>query len=133
MATRRLYRAGEKDSVIFGVCQGIADWKDLPVAPIRWIFAILAIGTFSAVAIVYLLLAIFIPVNPAYAKGHGTARSTIYEESVYEESNGSDYSSSRNEKLKKEYERLKKKVENLESSVFDKERDWDKRFYGDDK
>jgi len=119
MATRRLYRAGEGRAEVFGVCQGIADWKDLPVSPIRWIVVILAFCTFSVVAIAYLILAIVVPVNPADKGVHAT--STVYEEDEEDE------------RLRREYERLKKKVEDLESEAFDKERSWDDRFYGDQK
>jgi len=51
MATKRLYRS--RKGQIFGVCQGIADWRDLPVDTLRVIvaLAILVTGVFPGLVI----------------------------------------------------------------------------------
>jgi phage shock protein PspC (stress-responsive transcriptional regulator) len=43
MATKKLYRS--KHGEVFGVCQGIADWRDLPVGPVRLIVLLAIVFT----------------------------------------------------------------------------------------
>ncbi len=63
MATKRLYRS--KHGEIFGVCKGIAQWKDLPVSYVRLAFIIIATCTaFVPCLIIYSILAFILPVNP---------------------------------------------------------------------
>ncbi len=116
MATKRLYRSPR--GKVFGVCTGLAEWRDLPVEPVRLIIflAILFTGVFPGV-LIYLVAAMVIPMNPGTSY---EAKSTIYEE--YKEEKSDD-------ELKAEYERLKRKVEKMESEMFNKERDWDDRFH----
>lgn len=137
MATKKLYRS--KFGQVFGVCQGIADWRDLPVGPIRLIviIAVVCTGIFPGVAI-YLLAALFIPANPYETERpandgsnwhrnghmHGYSSETVH--GTYE---ADDNDARSNDELKEEYERLKKKVEKMEEEMFDKERDWDQRFH----
>lgn len=104
MATKKLYRSRKGE--IFGVCQGVADWRDLPVGVLRLIvvISIIATGIFPGI-LIYALLAIFIPLEPEYENSNFSARSA--------------------------FENLKRKVEDMEEKVFDKERDWDHRFYND--
>ncbi|MGH0052026.1 MAG: PspC domain-containing protein [Sphaerochaetaceae bacterium] len=114
MATKRLYRSPR--GKIFGVCTGLAEWRDLPPDPVRLIvfLAVLFTGFFPGV-LIYLLAALIIPMNP-----EGSYNSTIYAD---------DTSNTSDEDLKAEYERLKRKVEKMESEMFNKERDWDARFH----
>jgi len=114
MATKRLYRSPR--GKIFGVCTGLAEWRDLPPDPVRLIvfLVVLATGIFPG-ALIYLLAALMIPMNP-----EGSYDSTIYT---------NDAPDSSEEELKAEYERLKRKVEKMESEMFNKERDWDDRFH----
>jgi len=114
MATKRLYRSPR--GKIFGVCTGLAEWRDLPADPVRLIvfLVVLATGIFPG-ALIYLLAALIIPMNP-----EGSYDSTIY---------SNDAPDSSEEELKAEYERLKRKVEKMESEMFNKERDWDDRFH----
>ena len=62
--TRRgLYRSRKGE--IFGVCQGIAEWRDLPVGPIRLAMILLAVFTgFAPMIIIYLLAALVLPLEP---------------------------------------------------------------------
>jgi phage shock protein C len=123
MATKRLYRS--RKGKIFGVCQGIADWRDLPVDLLRAIVAvsILVTGIFPGV-IIYAVVALFMPLEPGYG--------TYYEESE-QNRQGQDGFTRTKEDLKKTFENLKRKVEGMEEEIFDKERDWDQRFHGDEK
>lgn len=116
MATNKLYRSPR--GKIFGVCTGLAEWRDLPPEPVRLIIfiVVLATGIFPG-ALIYLAAALLIPMNPGYETT--TEQSTFY-------ANTSDNKT--DEELKSEYERLKRKVEKMESEMFNKERDWDERF-----
>ena len=69
MATKRLYRS--RRGQIFGVCQGIADWRDLPVDTLRLIVAITIIvtGVFPGLAI-YALLGLLLPLEPEYGTSY---------------------------------------------------------------
>ncbi len=139
MATKKLYRS--KYGQVFGVCQGLADWRDLPVGPVRLIVLIATIctGIFPGVAI-YLLAALLIPANPyeterPSSNGSDWHRTTAgprrgySSETVHGTYEAYDSDTRSNDELKEEYERLKKKVEKMEEEMFDKERDWDQRFH----
>ncbi len=119
MASHKLYRS--RNGKVFGVCQGIADWKDLPADTLRLIvgISILVTGIFPGV-LIYAIIALILPLEPS-------SRTTYYER---EEDKDKDFSK---DSLHETFERLKRKVENMEESVFNKERDWDKRFHEDDK
>jgi phage shock protein C len=115
MATKKLYRSPR--GKIFGVCTGLAEWRDLPADPVRLIvfLVVLATGVFPG-ALIYLAAALLIPMNP----GYDYSESTIYSNDEPKQSEA---------ELKAEYERLKRKVEKMESEMFNKERDWDDRFH----
>ncbi len=112
---QKLYRS--RRGKIFGICQGIADWRDLPVEYIR-IFMILAFlfTGFFPVGILYFLAALILPMEP---EGFKSASSFRQEEF----SRKDQY-----ENVRREYSDLKDRVRNMEGRVFDKERDWDERF-----
>lgn len=116
MATKKLYRSPR--GKIFGVCTGLAEWKDLPPDPVRLIIfiVVLATGVFPGV-LIYLAAALLIPMNPGYSTN---------EEGPYYQS---DEDPRTDDDLKAEYERLKRKVEKMENDMFNKERDWDDRFH----
>ena len=123
MATNKLYRS--RRGKVFGVCQGIAEWRDLPVDLLRLIVAvsIIVTGIFPGI-IIYALVALFMPLEPGYG--------THYEESD-EFSRAKEGFGRTREDLRATFERLKRKVEGMEEEIFDKERDWDQRFHGDSK
>lgn len=122
MATKRLYRS--RRGKIFGVCQGIADWRDLPVDILRAIVAvsILVTGIFPGI-VIYALVALFLPLEPGYG--------TYYEESEENREDGRSRYTRTREDLRETFENLKRKVQGMEEEIFDKERDWDQRFHED--
>ena len=119
-----------------GVATGLAEWKAFPVDTTRLIvFIIVCCTSFVPGAIIYLLLAIILPVQTEddiisehewREKNKRTSRgfSDNYQDVNYEEVR----SEKTTEELKREYEELKKKVESMESEMFDREKDWDERF-----
>ena len=51
--------------LIFGVCQGLADWKQLPVGMLRLVIILVFLFTGAVpVIIAYLVLAILLPPEP---------------------------------------------------------------------
>ncbi|MHC1691557.1 MAG: PspC domain-containing protein [Sphaerochaetaceae bacterium] len=117
MSTRRLYRS--RRGKVFGVCQGIAEWRDLPVDTLRAIVAvaILVTGIFPGI-VIYALVALFLPLESGYGTHYGDE----------EEEKTESHKSYSREDLRETFEHLKKKVEGMEEEIFDKERDWDQRF-----
>ncbi len=118
MATKRLYRSPR--GKVFGVATGLAEWRDLPADPVRLIvfLSILFTGFFPG-ALIYLALALIIPMNPGV---NGRTEHHHYHHHHDADDNVSD------SELKAQYEKLKRKVEKMESEILDKERDWDQRF-----
>ncbi|MFA7167522.1 MAG: PspC domain-containing protein [Sphaerochaetaceae bacterium] len=107
--TNRWYRSPR--GKIFGLCTGLAEWRDLDPKMVRMIVALTVLFTgFFPGAIIYLILSLVIPMQPDGYR---------YTEEDEEPSD---------DELKRKYDNLKKKVETMESEMFDKERDWDDRF-----
>lgn len=133
MAIRgKLYRSRKGE--IFGVCKGLSNWAELPVGPIR--LAVILIAVFSGfvpVLVIYVLAALFLPVEPLYRSGFGK-KGTADE---FEEDFRKEYRDNRKRTvhdLKDEFEKLKRKVAGMEDDVLheqDKESDWDSRFNKD--
>ena len=98
---KKLYRS--RDGMLFGVCRGIAEWKDLPVGWVRF-FTILAFMStgFFPVGLLYLLAGLFLPIEP---RGYYRNFHSGYD----------DYDSQYDDR---KYERR-----------YDKEDDWDRRYY----
>ncbi len=69
-ATRkRLYRS--RNGIIWGVCQGLADWLEVSVGIVRTIcIVILVLSGFFPLAAIYALVALLIPVEPATHKSY---------------------------------------------------------------
>ena len=63
MTRNKLYRSN--DGVLLGVCQGIADWKNIPVFVVRLIFVVIALCTAIAPCLViYLIVGLMMPARP---------------------------------------------------------------------
>ncbi len=125
----RLYRARKGE--VFGVCQGIAQWRDLPVDPIRLAVILLAVFTgFVPVLVIYLLLALILPVEP-----EGRQSRRFYDEEEDISSSHRKHRGRTMDDLKQEFENLKQKVSGMEGKVFDEEKDkeqqWEERFRHD--
>lgn len=58
---KSLYRL-PKQGKIFGVCAGLADYFDMDVTLMRVVFVVLAFATGGAVVLLYIILAIVLPV-----------------------------------------------------------------------
>ena len=107
--SRRLYRS--RNGVLLGICQGIADWRDMPVAVVRLIFIIICLATAVApCAIIYLVAGFFIPLEPRGYYGENR-KSTM-------------------DDIKDQFDNLKSRVNRMEDEATgDKESDWDRRFH----
>jgi len=114
-----LYRS--KNGMIFGVCQGLAEWKKLPVGYIR-LFVLLAffMTGFFPLGALYLGLAFFLPVKESGSSSRN--------DESYHNRFRNDRSGMIND-IKNEFENLKDRVRHMESDMFDKEKDWDSRFH----
>ncbi len=74
--TGKLYRS--KDGIIFGVCQGIADWKGINAGYIRLTLIILTVFTgFFPFGLLYLAAAFFLPVRTRVKERYSYYRSTV--------------------------------------------------------
>lgn len=130
MAQERLYRS--RNGMIFGVCQGIADWRDLPVGYIRLGIIIALVFTgFFPVGLLYLAAGFFLPVEPRegksdYYKRDARGRRDYRRESRREKSRGFTF-----DDIKEEFDDLSSRVNRMEDEVIDKEKDWEKRFKED--
>jgi phage shock protein C len=58
---KKLYRAKEKDSMIAGVCGGIAEYSEVDPTVIRLLWVILTLVSFGLGVLAYLLAWIIIP------------------------------------------------------------------------
>ena len=113
MATKRLYRS--KNGEIFGVCKGIAQWKDFSVDAVRLVFILVAI--FTAVfpcLVIYAILGFILPVNPYEEEDEKASKKSKHR--YYFNPEPEDFTSA-NTQATEEEERKKK------------ESDWDSRFY----
>ena len=132
MAMRgKLYRA--RNGEIFGVCKGIAKWAELPVGPVRLAVILLAVFSgFVPVLAIYVLAAIFLPVEPLYKSKFENGFSEDFKDDFKKE-----YRENRKRTvhdIKDEFDKLKRKVAGMEDDVLhtqDKEEDWDTRFNKD--
>lgn len=116
----RLYRS--KRGMIFGVCQGIADWKGINAGYIRLALVVLTVFTgFFPFGLLYLVAAVFMPLKPAYRERHSYRRSHI-KRGFYD--------------MKQEFEDLASRFNGMDrpstssgtTSSSRRERDWDSRF-----
>ncbi|MBI9097959.1 MAG: PspC domain-containing protein [Spirochaetaceae bacterium] len=130
MAQNRLYRS--RNGMIFGVCQGIAEWRDLPVGYIRLGLIIALVFTgFFPIGLLYLAAGFFLPVEPKQGKSDYYDRSArgkreYRRESRREKSRGFSF-----DDIKEEFDDLASRVNRMEDDVIDKEKDWEQRFKDD--
>ena len=98
--------------MLLGICQGIADWRDMPVSVVRLIFIIICLATAVApCVIIYLVAGMILPIEPRGRFGERRRHSTM-------------------DDIKDQFDDLKGRVNKMEDEVTgDKEGDWDKRFH----
>lgn len=114
---KRLYRS--RNGQFLGLCQGIADWRDLPVFYIRLGFILAAVFTaFLPVLIVYIILSLILETEPRGNEEEFQNFNSRYKENKEDVMDG----------IKREFREAKDRVSRMESEVVDKEKDWDKRF-----
>mgnify|MGYP001820053864 CR=1 FL=1 len=130
MAQKRLYRS--RNGMIFGVCQGIADWQELPVGYLRLGVVVALIFTgFFPVGLLYLAAGFFLPLEPRrgksdYYERDARGKRDYRRESRKEKSGGFSF-----DDIKEEFDDLSSRVNRMEDEVIDKEKDWEKRFKED--
>ncbi len=114
--TEKLYRS--KEGMIFGVCQGIADWKGINAGYIRLTLVILTIFTgFFPFGLLYLIAAFFLPTQTNYKERYSYYRSSV-KRGFYD--------------MKREFNDLSSKFNRMDPSTNSgTERDWDRRFKND--
>ena len=120
--SRRLYRS--RNGMLLGICQGIADWRDLPVFAVRLIFVIICLVTAVApCVIIYLLLGLILPIEPRGAYRNDRSENTNYD-------NFRKNGKATMDDIKSEFDNLKSRVNKMEDeATHDKESDWDRKFH----
>ncbi len=109
----KLYRS--RRGMIFGVCQGIADWKGINAGYLRLTLVILTIFTgFFPFGLLYIAAAFFMPVEPAYRERRSEYRRSHVKKGYYD--------------LKQEFEDLASRFNGADRNAGSRERDWDSRF-----
>lgn len=115
--TARLYRS--RRGMIFGVCQGIADWRGINAGYVRLALVVLTVFTgFFPFGLLYLLAAFFLPLEPSF---HERENRSWYRSGVRK---GFD-------DLRQEFDDLSSRFNKMDRRSYSKERDWDDRFKDD--
>lgn len=134
MAQDRLYRS--RNGMIFGVCQGIADWRDLPVGYIRLGVVIALVMTgFFPVGVLYIAAGMLLPVEPREGKSDYYERDSRgrreYRRENRRESRRERHGGFTFDDIREEFEDISSRVNRMEDEVIDKEKEWEKRFKED--
>jgi phage shock protein C len=114
---RPLYRS--RDGMILGVCKGLADWRDVPVAWIRLLAIVLIFVTGFVVIPAYFVAALLMKPEPVVPFSDESDRE-FYESYV---------SSPRMavHRLKRTYDNLDRRIRRIESIVTSRDFSWDDR------
>ncbi len=115
---RTLYRS--RNGVVFGVCRGLAEYSELPVLGIRLVVVILSLFAFPFVPIAYVIAAVMLKPAPVLPFSDDD------EQEFY-----NSYASDRKlalSRLKRRMESLERRTRRMESSVTNREEDWERRF-----
>lgn len=137
---------------IFGVVTGLAEWRELDPNTTRTIVGIISLFTMPFSIIIYLVLALLLPMDHGtyYKRAESNTTGGFWENTTddfketvdnmkksykeYAKTSKKDdvedaqWEERSTEDIRAEYEELKKKVESMEAEMFDKEKDWDARF-----
>lgn len=130
----KLFRS--RCGIIFGVCQGLSEWRDLPVGYIRvGVIIAFTMTGFFPVGLLYLAAGFFLPLEPKQGKsdyyernsrGRREYRRNHRKESRRERSEGYTF-----DDIKEEFDDISSRVNRMEDEMIDKEKDWEKRFHED--
>lgn len=116
--SRTLYRS--RDGAFFGVCRGLAEWAEIKIGLVRLAFAIGTLMFSPVVPIIYFLLAIFMKPEPIVVP-HSESDAEFY----------NSFSRDRKralQRLKRKMDSLNRRTRRMESTVTEKEFDWERRF-----
>ena len=143
---------------IFGVVTGLAEWRELDPNTTRIIVGIISLCTMPFSIIIYLVLALILPMDHSgtyanyesdrneyarkssggiwenatddFKKNMDNMKESYktYRKSSKKDVEDAEWEERSTEDIRAEYEELKKKVEDMEAEMFDKEKDWDARF-----
>lgn len=115
---RPLHRS--RNGMLFGVCQGIADYFDISAVWIRLVFAIsFAFTLFFPTGLIYLVLAIIMKKAP------GKEETVQYHPSSYQPRANARTIHLR--QLKDRFHTLENRIRRMENHVTDKAYDWEQR------
>jgi len=117
--TRTLYRS--RKGMIFGVCQGLADYAEISVLWVR-VGAVIAtlLTAFWPLVLIYIVAAIFLKPAPVIEFSND-------EDWNFYQTYVTDRKMALN-RLKRRCEALSKRTRRMENIVTDKEYDWERRF-----
>jgi len=116
---RPLYRS--RKGVLFGVCQGLANWSELNVGLIRLAFIISCALTSSGMLLVYFVLAFLMKPEPVITPSSS-------EDTEFYNSLSSDRKSALI-RLQRKLDSLDRRTRRMENTVTQKEFDWERRFH----
>ncbi len=127
--SNRLYRS--RNGMFFGVCQGIADWRDLPVGMLRLgVFIAFLFTGFFPVGLIYLAAGILLPLEPRNGEDNFYDRDFKGRREYRREERKRSRGFTVND-IKEEFDDLSSRVNRMEDDVVDKEKDWEDRFNKD--
>ena len=121
MCRRPLYRS--RSGMIFGVCQGLAKYSEIPVLWVRLVMCALFLLFFPAAAFYYLLAAVLMKPEPVMPPA-------TPEDWDFYNSWASDRSLAI-ARIKKKFEKLERRTRRMEDLVTAREFDWDQRLNSD--
>ena len=114
---KELYRS--RNGILLGVCQGLSEWRDIPVWLIRLVFFISMFAGFFPTLLVYIVASLFIPKEPEMPF------SIMGKEDIKK-----NYAQVRSEalfRIKEKINGLEQRTRSLESYMISPEREWNKR------
>jgi len=116
--SRTLYRS--RSGSLFGVCKGLAEWAEIKVGLVRLAFIIATIMTSSFMLVVYFILALVMKPEPIVIPNSE-------EDTEFYNSLSSDRKRAL-QRLKRKMDSLNRRTRRMESTVTEKEFDWERRF-----
>jgi phage shock protein C len=116
--SKTLYRS--RDGSLFGVCKGLSEWSETTVGLVRLAFVIGSFMFSPFIPLLYFILAIFMKPEPIVIP-NSESDAEFY----------NSYSMDRKralQRLKRKMDSLNRRTRRMESTVTEKEFDWERRF-----